>query len=97
MYRYLVVDGMVSGTGIRDQYKSDYVEPNLLEISNGLIEKLKSWHERYKQEFYNNYSDEIKVQQLDNEGVEISEAISNELENCKVGYFSDADLKMKKI
>lgn len=88
---------MVSGTGIRNQYESEYIEPKLLGISDSLIEKLKRWHESYKQEFYNGYSDRIKVQQLDKEGVEISKDISKELENCKVSYFSDADLKAKKI
>ena len=97
MYRYLTVDGMVSGTGIRDQYESEYIEPKLLGISADLVEKLNKWHKRYKQEFYKKYADKIKIQQLDNEGVEISEAISNQLENCKVSYFSDADLKMQRI
>lgn len=97
MFRYLVVDGMVSGTGIRVEYESEYIEPELLRISADLTVKLNNWHERYKQEFYKSYADTIKVQHLDKEGAEIAEAISNETEDCKVSYFSDADLKMRKI
>ena len=97
MYRYLTVDGMISGTGIRDQYEGKYIDPKLLDISAELVGKLNNWHERYKQEFYNNYADKIKVQQLDKEGIEISKDVSNELENCKVSYFSDADLRTQNI
>jgi hypothetical protein len=97
MHRYLIVDGMISGTGIRGEYEGEYIDPKLLKISLELIGKLNNWHERYKQEFYNNYADETKVQQLDKEGVEISRDVSNEIENCKVSYFSDADLRTQKI
>jgi hypothetical protein len=97
MFKYLIVDGMVSGTGIRNQYESEYIEPKSLGLSADVIEKLNKWHERYKQEFYNNYADKIKVQKLDEEGIKISEDIFNELENCKMSYFSDAELKTQKI
>lgn len=97
MHKYLVVDGMISGTGISVQYENEYIEPESLKISADLIEKLNHWHEKYKQEFYNNYADTMKIQQLDKEGVEIASAISDEIADCKVSYFSDADLEMQKI
>ena len=93
--RYLVVDGMVSGTGIRIQYENNYIEPEILKISNNLVEKLNSWHEKYKREFYKGYADASEIHQLDKEGAEIAKRISAEIENCKVSYFSDANLKMK--
>ena len=30
MYKYLILDGMVSGTGIRDEYGEGYIDPESL-------------------------------------------------------------------
>jgi len=92
MYRYLVVDAMVSGTGIRDQYNSNYLDLESLGLSSVLISKLRKWHTKYKEQFYKNYKDKIAIQRLDEEGIEISKIIISELEDCKVSYFSDAEL-----
>lgn len=93
MFRYLIVDGMVSGTGIRNLNEEiQYIKPESLGISSELIEKLNTWHSKYKEQFYQNYADENVVCALDLEGIEISKAILNELKNCKLSYFSDAKL-----
>jgi hypothetical protein len=47
-----------------------------------LLVKLHQWLSRYKEEFYNGYNDKVLVQKLDNEGIEISKAIKNELVEC---------------
>jgi hypothetical protein len=92
MYKYLILDVIVSGTGIRDQYEDEYIDPESLGISSTLLEKLNHWLSRYKEEFYNGYNNKILIQELDNEGVEISKDIKNELVECKISYFSDANL-----
>ena len=88
---------MISGTGIRDQYGEGYIDPESLGISSTLLEKLHQWLSRYKEEFYNGYNNKVLVQELDNEGIEISKAIKNELVECKISYFSDATLSKQQI
>ena len=47
MNRYLVIDGMLNGTGIRDYYEGGYVEPQELNLSLELKERLEAWLSRY--------------------------------------------------
>jgi orotate phosphoribosyltransferase-like protein len=89
--KYLVVDGMISGTGIRDQYEGIYIDPQSLGISTSLIEKLQIWLKTYEEEHHKNYTDVELVKKLDKEGIEISKAIARELKDSKITYYSDAN------
>ncbi len=46
--KYLTVDGMLSGTGIRDSVDGGYLSPKALGLSMHLTEKLARWLERYE-------------------------------------------------
>ena len=46
--RYLTIDGMLSGTGIRDSVNGGYLDATDLGISFALTEKLGHWLSRYE-------------------------------------------------
>lgn len=89
MYRYLVIDGMLNGTGIRDYYEGGYVNPSELNLSSETLVMLKNWLSKYWEAFYMNYSDSKAVETLDAEGVRIAQLVQKEL-GGKVWYYSDA-------
>lgn len=93
--RYLVVDGELSGTGIRDKYADEYgyIDPKALNLSQSLITQIEKWQKAYEQVHFNDYNDENLIIELDNEGVDIAKKIINELKNVKVEYYSNAYLK----
>lgn len=93
MYRYLVVDGNLNGTGIRDYYEGGYIDPLHLMLLQDILERLEAWLTQYRNEHYNAFSNEKKVKEPDNEGKRIALLIRNELSNCKIRYYSAATLK----
>jgi hypothetical protein len=46
--RYLVVDGGLSGTGIRDAVEGGYLTVSAIGISEDLINAISSWQQRYE-------------------------------------------------
>ena len=91
--RYLTVDGMLSGTGIRDSVAGGYIEPHQLNLSNGLVEWIKSWLSRYEQAHYAQFSDMNENCGLDQEGLAISKRLQEELPESKIEYYSSAALR----
>ena len=88
--KYLIIDGMLHGTGIRDGNTGGYIEPDKLELSKPLIARLGKWLLEYEDEHYNEFSNQKIVAKLDNEGQKISALIKSELIDVKVDYFSNA-------
>ena len=82
---------MVSGTGIRDD--KEYLDPESLGLSGDLVNRLKVWHESYRNEFFKGFEDKSLIHKLDEEGIEISKAVINEYRDCKVAYLSDFNLE----
>lgn len=91
--RYLTIDGMVSGTGIRDSVAGGYIEPQKLGISDGLVAQINKWVKRYEQAHYFQFSDTEENKRLDQEGVAISELLRGELPSAKIEYYSNAELR----
>jgi hypothetical protein len=89
---YLIVDGMASGTGIRDAVNGGFLKLNTLETSSDFNEKLLSWLRAYENEHYNSYSDDAIVNALDKRGIELARELSDELKDAKVEYYSSAKL-----
>jgi hypothetical protein len=46
--RYLTIDGMCSGTGIRDSVTGGYICPSELGLSEGLVARIDRWVKRYE-------------------------------------------------
>jgi hypothetical protein len=89
----LIVDGMLSGTGLRDPAEGGYVEPSEVGLSSSLRQKLKAWLLRYEDAHYHQYEDGETNRQLDLEGLGIAKMVKDELPNVTVRYFSSAYLK----
>lgn len=96
--KYLVIDGYLDGTGIRDRANGGYVEHDELGLSPQLSQKINDWLERYWNEFYGRYKNPDIVKKLDNEGQEIARLIMKEFElkeeSVKIEYYSDALMKV---
>ncbi len=88
--RYIVVDGMLSGTGIRDTVVGGSIEPNDLGLSLELIAHIREWLKRYEEEHFAGLVDRIELDALDQEGIEISQSLQLELPKSKVSYYSHA-------
>jgi hypothetical protein len=93
--KYLTIDGMLSGTGIRDSIKGGYLKPEELKLTIVLQNKISNWLSRYEDEHYAQYEDTAIVADLDSEGLEICKALELEVTDSKIEYYSTA--KMKKL
>jgi hypothetical protein len=94
--RYLIVDGYLNGTGIRNKYPDpgefSYIEPEEIGLSPELSAKIRDWLSRYWDEFFRGYENSKMVEELDNEGLAIANLVQTELDDAKVEYFSDAKM-----
>jgi hypothetical protein len=88
--RYIIVDGMLSGTGIRDLYEGGYIPLQSLGLSADLILSIQNWLARYEAAHYDEFSDSQEVKSLDEMGISLSKLIKNELPDAKVEYYSHA-------
>jgi 5S rRNA maturation endonuclease (ribonuclease M5) len=95
--RYLVVDALLNGTGIRNKYEGGYLSPEEIGISSDTINQLNGWLSRYEKEHYNGFANSLIVNDLDREGKEIALMIKNELSKVKLEYFSAATMKKTMI
>lgn len=95
--KYLIIDASLHGTGIRDYYEGGYILPQDLNLSKNIKDRLEKFLSDYEDEHYNNYSDEETIKKLDEEGKEIALVIKNELQDIKMSYFSDAEMKMYEL
>jgi hypothetical protein len=91
--RYLTVDGMLSGTGIRDSLTGKYLDPSEVGFSPELIRRIEKWLIDYETAHYRQFDDEAENQRLDQEGIEIARQAQSRLPEMKVEYFSNAQMK----
>jgi hypothetical protein len=95
--RNLTVDGMLSGTGIRDLIEGGYVEPSDLGVSSDLCARIENWLSGYEAAHYKQFKDGEEVERLDAEGVEIARNLKEQMEGYSIGYYSNAKLKAVQI
>lgn len=95
--KYLVIDGELSGTGIRDKYESGYLVPEALGLSRKTTDRLNEWVSRYETEHRKGFSDTNVVDELDRQGKEIAFLVREELGDIKLEYFSAATMKSEMI
>lgn len=88
----LLVDGMMSGTGIRDAINGGYVELADLNLSESLAREIRDWQSDCRTVHIEGHpSDRVSV--LDEEGLSLMARVQAELPNKSVGYYSDGLLK----
>jgi hypothetical protein len=92
--KYLIVDGMMSGTGIRDEVEGGYLSPESLGLSSQLLQQISCWLQAYEDAHYDQYGDKGKVAELDAEGLRIRGQLMEELPDAKVKYYSDAEMRI---
>ena len=95
--RYLVIDASLNGTGIRDKYEGGYLTPEELGLSNDVISLFNEWFSKYENEYYNGFTDDNIIDELDLEGKKIALLIKKELSEVKLEYFSDARMTSEMI
>ena len=95
--RYLMVDGMQSGTGVRDPVCGGYVDLTELGLSPNVVEAIAIWLARYETAHYRQFDDAREVEVLDDIGLELRDRLARELPENKIGYFSAARMKKLKL
>ena len=93
--RYLIVDAMLSGTGVRDAISGGYVELAKLGLSQDFVEVIATWLARYETVHYQQFNDSREVKALDDIGLELCDRLARELPADKIGYFYAA--RMEKL
>lgn len=88
--RYLTVDGMFSGTGVRDTYEGNYLELDTLGLSGELVQRITTWVSRYREAHFNGFEDSDEVRTLDSQGIELCKALALAVPGSKVEYYSNA-------
>jgi hypothetical protein len=94
--RYLIVDGMLSGTGVRDAVSGGYVALAELGLSPSVVEMIASWLALYEAAHYRQFDDSGEVKALDDIGLQLCDRLALELPGNKVGYFSAARMERLK-
>jgi len=95
--RYLVIDGELSGTGIRDKYNGGYISPVDIGLNNTITNWISEWLLRYENAHYNEFADKIIVDELDKEGKKIAITMKNQFPEIDFEYFSAARMKSERI
>jgi hypothetical protein len=97
MRKYLTIDGMLSGTGIRDTIEGGYIDPESLGLHLETITRLKKWLEEYEEQHYCGFKNKSINEFLDAEGRAIARLIKEQLLDCKIEYFSDVNMRKEDI
>ncbi|HZH98153.1 MAG TPA: hypothetical protein VEX38_04215 [Fimbriimonadaceae bacterium] len=97
MIKAVTVDGMMSGTGIRDSVNGGYLELDNLPLSSSLKRQITEWLSKYENAHYFSFEDASEVETLDLIGLNIARAIKEEVSALEVRYYSSARLKELKF
>ncbi len=90
--KYLTVDGMLSGTGIRDSVAGGYLELNELGLQDELKCRIREWLLKYEDAHFRQFENEEENSTLDREGVAIAKAVGQQVAETKIEYFSSANM-----
>ncbi|TYC64556.1 hypothetical protein FMN63_18925 [Stappia sp. BW2] len=93
--RYLTVDGMSSGTGVRDTLDGGFVDLDKIGVSAGLKRDVRVWLLEYEADFFAGFRNLKTLAALDEKGLQIAQRLSKEIPGSKIEYYSDG--KSEKI
>ena len=57
--KYIVIDALLNGTGIRDKYEGGYIEPCSLGLSSATIIRLNDWLSEYWKEHEDTFAMDV--------------------------------------
>ena len=83
----LLIDGMLSGTGVRDAVAGGYVAPDAI-LSAQLVSDIASWQRRYEEAHFAGFPANT-VALLDDKGLALASRVHGELGDKSIGYFSN--------
>ncbi len=89
----LIVDGELSGTGIRDATVGGYIKLDELGLSAALIASISKWLLEYESAHYRQLIDKAENERLDQIGIAIAKQLQSELPQVRVQYYSSAYLR----
>jgi len=84
----LLIDGMLSGTGVRDAVNGGYLQPDAIGLSALLVSDFADWQRRYEDAHFAGFP-ENAVTVLDEEGLTLLSKVQAERPDKSVGYFSN--------
>jgi hypothetical protein len=89
----LIVDGELSGTGIRDASVGGYIKLDELGLSAALVASISKWLLEYENAHYRQFLDKAENERLDSIGTAIAKELQAELPEARVQYYSSAYLR----
>jgi hypothetical protein len=96
-YKSIIVDGMLSGTGIRDAIMGGYIDIKEIDIPYELHDQIARWLKQYEDAHYHQFLSKKNNETLDKQGREIAKKIKSLLPSISVSYFSSAELRYMSI
>jgi hypothetical protein len=87
-----LIDGMLSGTGVRDAFNGGYLDPRDIGLSEALTGEIADWQQRYEEAHFDGFPEGL-VAQLDQRGLAFVAQAKAELPDIEIGYFSSGLLK----
>lgn len=92
MSKDIVIDGMLSGTGVRDAANGGYIPVDAVGLSYSLAADLADWQRRYEEAHFAGFPDSL-VGSLDEEGLALVSRVQAEFPDRRVGYLSSGKMK----
>lgn len=96
-FRELIVDGKMSGTGVRSPEGDYFLNHDDIPISRELSNRIEVWLMAHQVQHFKQFRDEPMNDVLDREGLQIAYALKAEHPHSNVRYFSDITLKYIEI
>ena len=87
-----LIDGMLSGTGIRDAINGGYPALREIGLSEALAGEIADWQQRYEEAHFDGFPEGL-VAELDQRGLALMAQARAELPDIGIGYFSNGLLK----
>ena len=92
MMTHYIIDGELSGTGVRDAVEGGYVDLAEIGLSDALAADIADWVERYEDLHFRGFpADELAV--LDEEGVALTARVQAEVPGKRFAYYSHGQMK----
>jgi len=88
-----LIDGMLSGTGLRDAQNGGYAQPSQVGISPETAAAIAAWLTQYENVHFAGFP-EAEVADLDAQGLILRDRVRSELPDKTVEYFSNGLMKL---
>ncbi|WP_421694508.1 hypothetical protein [Aestuariivirga sp.] len=88
----LLIDGMLSGTGVRDADAGGYVALDDIGLSAQLVADIANWQRKYEHAHFTGFPANV-VASLDEEGLVLASRVQGELIDKCIGYFSNGRME----